>query len=145
MFKLVLSFERQMSIVVFLLLASISGCSQTPSTNTPTKTAATQEAAPANAKIALNRRELGTTADTSALRNTLSEIIKNRHAQSVVKPGSTEIERTVYVKAAPSIGMTEVVKIIEIAKDAGASPVSVPIEIDIDKAGDLKPNPVTLL
>jgi len=140
------SFETRIQVIAFLVAASIIGCgrgsavspSQSNNSNpTPQQTA--------NSKLSLNQQQLGTTADTAPLSKFLSEVMKNRRDQHVAKPGTGEIERTIYVDAESSIGVGEVIKVIEVAKDAGASPVLLPMIVDFDQAGDIKPNPLTLL
>ena len=140
------SFERRIPVIAFVVAVSLIGCgrgsgsSPTQSTNsnpTPTQTA--------KWKLSLNQEQLGTTADTAPLSKFLSEVMKKRHEQRTVKPGTAEIERSVYVDAERSIGVGDVIKVVELATEAGASPVLLPIMVEFDQAGDIKPYPLTLL
>jgi biopolymer transport protein ExbD len=139
-------FEKRIAVIGFLFAVSLIGCGRgsgsppTPS-NKPTP-APTQSA---NWKLSLNQEKLGTTSDTSALSKMLSQVMKNRREQRVARPGTGQIETTIYLDAERAIGIGDVIKVVEVAKEAGASPVLLPIIVDFDQAGDIKPNPLTLL
>ena len=104
-----------------------------------------------NADITLNNEKQGSLNDTSALRNRLKQVFKEREDNGVFRPGTYEVEKTVIVKADGTARFGDVVKIVDALKEAGASPVGLQID-DMDNAVDtrlelinpliLKPNPV---
>src|SRR5262249_2339436 len=74
-------------------------------------------------KVTLNNQEAGDFSDASALTTKLSEIFKQREANGVFREGTNEVEKTVFIKSAKSVKYGEVVKVIDAAKTAGASPI----------------------
>lgn len=133
------------AMISFLALAT--SCAQTPRTsNSQTQPQASpqiqQTPTPSRpAKIMLNGEEMGTTADLSGLNKFLTQVMKGRDEQTVTKPGTDEIERTVFVTAQPSLKLGEVLKVIQVVSEAGASPVKLPVRVnDVDR----NPSPLTL-
>lgn len=78
-------------------------------------------------KIRLNKDDM---ADAGALGAKLSEIFETRTRNGVFKEGSTtnEIEKTLFVKAPKALKYGEVVKVIDSAKGAGATPIGLQID-----------------
>lgn len=70
-------------------------------------------------RLKLNSQEVGTTSDTSQLRAKLEQYFREHGNRS---PG-----RTVYVKASSKLPYTEVTKVIDAAKGAGAEPVGLQV------------------
>jgi biopolymer transport protein ExbD len=72
-----------------------------------------------NGRLKLNSQEAGTTNDTSQLRAKLEQYFRER--------GGNYPGRTVFIKASSKLPYTEVTKIIDAAKDAGANPVGLQV------------------
>jgi len=70
-------------------------------------------------KLRLNAEEVGTTSDTSQLRAKLEQYFRER--------GERSHSRTVFVKASSKLPYTEVTKVIDAAKSAGAEPVGLKV------------------
>ncbi len=80
-------------------------------------------------KIRLNKEEMGTVGDPSALGTTLSDTFKRRETSGVYREGSTtEIEKTVFIKAPRTLKYGEVVRVIDTVKGAGASPIGLQVD-----------------
>jgi biopolymer transport protein ExbD len=134
--------------MVFLITCIVAGCSQTSSTKTTTKPGNqnnSKPSAPTNSKITLNQDEMGTTDDPTQLTTLLSKVFKQRHENRAFKPGTIEVYLDVYLKAEPSTGIPEVLKMVDVIKEAGGYPVLVPMEISLEEAKGQKPDPLTLL
>jgi biopolymer transport protein ExbD len=71
-------------------------------------------------RLMLNSQEAGTTSDTSQLRAKLEQYFRERGDHS---PG-----RTVFVKASRNLPYTEITKVVDAAKGAGADPVGLQVE-----------------
>jgi biopolymer transport protein ExbD len=79
-------------------------------------------------KITLNNEEYGDTTDTSALTNKLQQVFKERENNGVMKEGTNEVEKTVFIKSPRSMRYGNVVKVIDAAKVAGAQPIGLQID-----------------
>ncbi len=79
-------------------------------------------------KIKLNQDALGDISDTSGLTNALTKIFKDRESNGVYREGTSEIEKTVFVKGSKVIKYGEVVKLIDAIKMAGAQPVGLQVD-----------------
>lgn len=82
----------------------------------------------ADNKITLNNEEYGDTTDTSALTNKLLQVFKERETNGVIKEGTNEVEKTVFIKSPRSMRYGNVVKVIDAAKVAGAQPIGLQID-----------------
>lgn len=82
----------------------------------------------ANKKLNLNKDNEGSLSDTSILVNSLKNIFKNREANGVFRGASNEIEKTVFVTASDSNKFGDVMKLIGIIKEVGASPIGLQID-----------------
>lgn len=126
------------ALVVMLFLALTAACSQTSTTQTsqtqqpsPPREASPQVKVtqtpvtppPPPAKVELNNDEHGTTADLSEFTGFLKNVIKQREEQSVTRPGTDIIEKTVLVKTDRSVKLGEVLKVFQAIEEAGASPL----------------------
>ncbi len=79
-------------------------------------------------KLKLNQDEMGSVNDTAALGQRLSGLFAQRKEQRAYRPGTEEVEKTVFVKAPRSLKYGEVVKVIDVIKGAGANPVGLQID-----------------
>ena len=58
----------------------------------------------------------------------LQEIFKARESNGVFREGTNEIEKTIFIKSPTSVRYGDVVKVIDAAKMAGASPIGLQID-----------------
>lgn len=79
-------------------------------------------------KISLNNEDMGDVSDTETLTNRLNTVFKQREEGNVVREGTNEIEKTVFIKAPKSVRYGDVVKVIDGVKQAGAQPVGLQID-----------------
>ena len=79
-------------------------------------------------KLKLNLDEMGSVNDTGPLAAKLYSLFQQRKEQNAFKPGTTEVEKTVFVKAPRSMQYGNVVKVIDAIKGAGANPVGLQID-----------------
>ena len=78
--------------------------------------------------ISLNNESAGTVDDTTALTGKLSEIFKLRESNGVFREGTNEVEKTIFIKSPKLAKYGDVVKVIDAAKMAGASPIGLQID-----------------
>ena len=78
--------------------------------------------------VTLNNEAAGDVSDASALTSKLQEIFKQRENNGVFRENSNEIEKTVFIKSPKSMRYGEVVKVIDAAKLAGASPIGLQVD-----------------
>ncbi|HQZ98021.1 MAG TPA: biopolymer transporter ExbD [Pyrinomonadaceae bacterium] len=78
--------------------------------------------------ITLNNEPFGDVSDTEKLGNRLKEIFKDRENNGVFREGTNEVEKTIFIKSPKSVRYGDVVKVIDAAKAAGASPVGLQID-----------------
>lgn len=79
-------------------------------------------------KLKLNQDDMGSVNDTSALSQRLVGLFDQRKSTGAYRPGTQEVEKTVFVKAPRSIKYGEVVKVIDAIKGAGANPVGLQVD-----------------
>jgi biopolymer transport protein ExbD len=79
-------------------------------------------------KLKLNQDEIGSVNDTGALSQRLAGLFEQRKQTGAYRPGTQEVEKTVFVKAPRSIKYGEVVKVIDAIKGAGANPVGLQVD-----------------
>lgn len=79
-------------------------------------------------KLKLNQDEMGSVNDTTPLSQRLTGLFAQRKEQRAYRPGTEEVEKTVFVKAPRSLKYGEVVKVIDAIKGAGANPVGLQID-----------------
>ena len=83
--------------------------------------------------LRLNRNQTTATVDeSSALVDEIRATFEARIRNMAFKEGTTEIERTVFIKAPKSLDYGSVAKVIDAVKMAGAAPVSLQID-DLDE------------
>jgi biopolymer transport protein ExbD len=79
--------------------------------------------------ITLNNVEtLGDVTDTSKLTERLGGIFKEREEQGTRREDSNEIEKTIFIKSPKSVRYGDVVRVIDAAKLAGASPIGLQVD-----------------
>ena len=78
--------------------------------------------------IALNNESAGSVDDPTALTAKLADIFKQREINGVFRENSNEIEKTIFIKSPTSVRYGDVVKVIDAAKVAGASPIGLQID-----------------
>jgi biopolymer transport protein ExbD len=79
-------------------------------------------------KLKLNLDEMGSVNDTGPLAAKLAALFQQRKDQNAFRTGTTEVEKTVFVKAPRSMKYGDVVKVIDAIKGAGANPVGLQID-----------------
>lgn len=78
--------------------------------------------------ITLNNEPFGDVSDTEKLNTKLAEIFRERTNNGVFRENSNEIEKTIFIKSPKSVRYGDVVKVIDAAKAAGASPIGLQID-----------------
>lgn len=79
-------------------------------------------------KIALNNDVVGTVDDPSPLTQKLTEIFTQRANNGVLREGTNQVEKTIFIKSPKSVRYGDVVKVIDAAKQAGAEPIGLQID-----------------
>lgn len=78
--------------------------------------------------LTLNNEPFGDVSDTDKLKNRLLEIFKERENNGVFREGTNEVEKTIFLKSPKSVRYGDVVKVIDAAKAAGASPIGLQVD-----------------
>ncbi|MBL8181398.1 MAG: biopolymer transporter ExbD [Blastocatellia bacterium] len=78
--------------------------------------------------VSLNNERLGDVTDTSKLKDRLTEVFKTREEGGVLREGTNEVEKTIFLKSPKSAKYGDVVKVIDAAKGAGASPIGLQVD-----------------
>jgi biopolymer transport protein ExbD len=79
-------------------------------------------------KVTLNNSDAGDTSDASALTAKLQDIFNQRTQNGVFREGTNEVEKTVFIKSSPVVKYGEVVRVIDAAKTAGATPIGLQVD-----------------
>ena len=79
-------------------------------------------------KVTLNNEQAGDVSDASLLTNKLNQIFKDRENNGVLREGTNEVEKTVFMKAPKSVAYGNVVKVIDAVKSANAEPIGLQID-----------------
>ena len=79
-------------------------------------------------KVTLNNEEAGDVNDASLLTNKLTQIFSDRAKNGVLREGTNELEKTVFMKAPKSVAYGSMVRIIDAVKTAGAEPIGLQID-----------------
>jgi biopolymer transport protein ExbD len=79
-------------------------------------------------RVFLNNEPLGDLYNPDSVTATLKQIFRERENYGIFRSGTNTIETTVFIKASRSLEFSEVVKISETLKRAGASPVGLQID-----------------
>lgn len=88
--------------------------------------------------LRLNYEEQGTIADTRDLEKRLSDVFRDRTERRILRPGSNEIEKSVYVGAFGSSKYSDVMKLIDALKGSGAEPIVIALEQRLFPTMDLE-------
>lgn len=80
------------------------------------------------AKLRLNQDDIGDISDTAPLTAKLEEVFKDRESRGVLREGTNEVEKTVFIKAPKSVKYGDVVKAIDAVRLAGAQPIGLQID-----------------
>jgi biopolymer transport protein ExbD len=78
--------------------------------------------------ITLNNENFGDVSDTEKLNAKLNEIFRERENNGVFREGTNEVEKTIFIKSPKSVRYGDVVRVIDAAKSAGASPIGLQID-----------------
>lgn len=78
--------------------------------------------------VTLNNEPAGDVSDASTLTAKLDDIFKQRDTNGVFREGTNEVEKTVFIKSPTSVRYGDVVKVIDAAKSAKASPIGLQID-----------------
>jgi biopolymer transport protein ExbD len=78
--------------------------------------------------ITLNNEPYGDVSDTEKLGTKLREIFKERENNGVFRENTNEVEKTIFIKSPKTVRYGDVVKVIDAAKAAGASPIGLQID-----------------
>lgn len=79
-------------------------------------------------KITLNNEPFGDVTDTEKLSERLRAIFKERETNGVLREGSNEVEKTLFIKSPKTVRYGDVVKVIDAVKSVGASPIGLQID-----------------
>lgn len=78
--------------------------------------------------VTLNNEPFGDVTDTEKLSDKLKEIFKQREDNGVLREGTNEVEKTLFIKSPKTVRYGDVVKVIDASKAAGASPIGLQID-----------------
>ncbi|HVQ57084.1 MAG TPA: biopolymer transporter ExbD [Pyrinomonadaceae bacterium] len=78
--------------------------------------------------VTLNNEPAGDVSDASMLTGKLEEIFKARETNGVFREGTNEVEKTIFIKSPTSVRYGDVVKVIDAAKVAKATPIGLQID-----------------
>src|SRR5215211_1425718 len=78
--------------------------------------------------IQLNNDSAGSVDDPTALTAKLTDIFNQRTTNGVFRENSNEVEKTIFIKSPKLAKYGDVVKVIDAAKMAGASPIGLQID-----------------
>jgi len=78
--------------------------------------------------VTLNNEPAGDVSDASMLTGKLEEIFKARETNGVFREGTNEVEKTIFIKSPTSVRYGDVVKVIDAAKMAKATPIGLQID-----------------
>ena len=78
--------------------------------------------------VTLNNEPAGDVSDASMLTGKLEEIFKARETNGVFREGTNEVEKTIFIKSPTSVRYGDVVKVIDAAKAAKATPIGLQID-----------------
>jgi biopolymer transport protein ExbD len=81
-----------------------------------------------NRNISLNNESAGSVDDPTSLTAKLTEIFAQRTTNGVFREGTNEVEKTIFIKSPTLVKYGDVVKVIDAAKQAGASPIGLQVD-----------------
>jgi len=78
--------------------------------------------------ITLNNEPYGDVSDPEKLSARLREIFRDRENNGVFREGTNEVEKTIFIKSPRSVRYGDVIRVIDAAKSAGATPIGLQID-----------------
>ena len=75
-----------------------------------------------------NQSDFGTISEPNNLISKLSQTFKERTENGVLREGTNEIEKTVFIKAPKNIPYGEMAKVVDAVKLSGANPIGLQID-----------------
>ncbi len=78
--------------------------------------------------ITLNNEPYGDVSDPSSLEDKLKATFKEREEKGTLREGTNEVEKTIFIKSPKSVRYGDVVRVIDAAKSAGASPIGLQVD-----------------
>jgi len=83
----------------------------------------------ADSTLQLNREpEMGTVEDSEKLIETLHAVFNTREREGNLRPGTNEVEKTVFIKAPKNLNYGSVAKVVDAVKLSGAAPIGLQID-----------------
>lgn len=83
----------------------------------------------ADSSLQLNRADgLGTVEDSEKLIESLQAEFAKREREGNLRPGTNEIEKTVFIKAPKNLNYGSVAKVVDAVKVSGAAPIGLQID-----------------
>ncbi|HEV7860106.1 MAG TPA: biopolymer transporter ExbD [Pyrinomonadaceae bacterium] len=79
-------------------------------------------------KLKLNQDDMGNVSDTAPLSQRLVALFQQRKETRAFRPGTEDVEKTVFIKAPRGLKYGDVVKVIDAIKGAGANPVGLQVD-----------------
>jgi biopolymer transport protein ExbD len=79
-------------------------------------------------KLKLNQDDMGNVSDTAPLSQRLVSLFDQRKQTRAFRPGTEDVEKTVFIKAPRGLKYGDVVKVIDAIKGAGANPVGLQVD-----------------
>ena len=81
-----------------------------------------------NMGLTLNNEPYGNVTEPEALTNKLKAVFKERQDKRILREGTNEVEKTLFIKSPRSVKYGDVVKVIDAVKEAGAQPIGLQID-----------------
>lgn len=82
-----------------------------------------------DSSLQLNREEgLGTVDDSERLIAMLKDVFNQREQAGIMRTGTNEIEKTVFIKAPKNLNYGSVAKVVDAVKVSGAAPIGLQID-----------------
>lgn len=78
--------------------------------------------------ITLNNEPFGDVSDPQKLSDKLREVFAERDRNGVLREGTNEVEKTIFIKSPKSVRYGDVVRVIDAAKSVGASPIGLQVD-----------------
>ncbi len=82
----------------------------------------------ADRKVLLNNESMGDLSNLDDLSNKLKQIFTERTQNNVLREGTNEVEKTIFIKSPRTVRYGEVVNVIDAVKQAGAQPIGLQID-----------------
>lgn len=79
-------------------------------------------------KVSINKMDSGTLYNISSLKEILSNIFRRREENLVLREGTNEVEKTVYIEADQSMHFGDVIQLFSAINEVGGSPIVLQID-----------------